>query len=200
MGSQASPEISDITMYEIEMQILAYDNKIVKWWRYRDDILLFYEGTENDLVELIDKFNKVHPTIKFTYDCSQESVQYLDLTIFKGERFRREGVLDLKSHIKKTETFQYLERTSAHPLSCFRGFITGETLRHNRLCSNKTDFIQRVQQFGQKLLERGYDSAELMPLLTKIDHSHRGTDLNKNKPPLKEPPLVIKLTYSPCTH
>ena len=38
MGSQASPEISDITMFEIENTILKFDNKIVKWWRCRDDI------------------------------------------------------------------------------------------------------------------------------------------------------------------
>ena len=84
MGSQASPEISDITMFEIENTILKFDNKIVKWWRYRDDILMFYRGTREQISDLISKFNNFHPTIKFTYECSQEAVQYLDLTIFKG--------------------------------------------------------------------------------------------------------------------
>ena len=93
MGSQASPEISDITMNEIENNILDFDNKIVRWWRYRDDVLLFYNGTTEQLSQLVKKFDEFHPTIKFTFNCSKETVQYLDLTIFKSERFKRKACL-----------------------------------------------------------------------------------------------------------
>ena len=124
-------------------------------------------------------------------------MEFLDLTIFKGERFKREGVLDLKSHIKTTETFQYLDRTSAHSFSCFKGFVGGEILRHNRLCSNEVDFIERVNNFRLKLIDRGYSSDEITPVINKIDHSQRQLNLNKVNPPQEGPPLVMKLTYSP---
>ena len=44
MGSQASPEICDIVMHHLELGIIDSDPNIIKWLRYRDDILLLYNS------------------------------------------------------------------------------------------------------------------------------------------------------------
>ena len=80
-----------------------------------DDSLLFYKGTENQLEELISKINQLHESLKFTYTCSKEEIQFLDLIIYKGERFRTSNILNVKSYTKPTETFCYLDRSSCHP-------------------------------------------------------------------------------------
>ena len=84
MGSTASPEICDITLHKFEKKFLEQAKKIITWWRYRDDILVIFDGNLEDFKTLIDKLNQSHPTLKFTYEASTTSINYLDLTIFKG--------------------------------------------------------------------------------------------------------------------
>ena len=91
--------------------------------------------------KFIDKANKHHPTIKFTAEISCTDATSLDTTIYKGQRFCKESVLDMRTHFKPTETFQYTFFTSCHPQGVKKGFVKGETLRLLRL--NKL-FIESI--------------------------------------------------------
>ena len=53
----------------------------------------------------IEQANKHHPTIKFTAEISETEATFLDTNIYKGERFRSNSVLDIRTHFKSTETF-----------------------------------------------------------------------------------------------
>ena len=105
--------------------------------------------------------NQLHPTLKFTYEASKTSIDYLDLTIFKGKRFRETGILDTKVYTKPTETYQFLHRTSSHPPHVFKAFIFGETLRYARNTNNEDDFKEKVKGFSHKLRARGYTQTEI---------------------------------------
>ena len=85
---------------------------------------------------------------------------YLDTEVYKGERFKSSGVLDIRLHVKPTETYQYLPITSAHPKHTFRSIITGETIRHIRNNSNETDLNKHLLTLENKLIDRGYDKLE----------------------------------------
>ena len=98
MGSEASPEISDIAMHEIENKILKLDTNIHTWLRYHDDVTLLYDGNASQLLTLVVNINEIHLSIKFTCDYSDNMLDFLDLTIFKGKRFGKERILDNKSH------------------------------------------------------------------------------------------------------
>ena len=52
--------------------------------------------------------------------------------IFKGPHFDSTGLLDVRTHFKPTETFQYTHFSSCHPASCKKGFVKGEALRYLR--------------------------------------------------------------------
>ena len=52
--------------------------------------------------------NQVHPTIKFIYEISDTEVTFLDVTLYKGERFKSTNILDLKIHIKATNKQLYV--------------------------------------------------------------------------------------------
>ena len=92
-----------------------------------------------EIHELFDIANRSHKHLKFTYEISTDSIAFLDTLIYKGDRFDLNHILDIKTFLKKTETFQYLERSSCHPNSTFKAFIKGETIRHMRNTSNAQD-------------------------------------------------------------
>lgn len=45
--------------------------------------------------------------LKFTAEISDSEIAFLDKKVYKGERFNRDSTLDVKTHYKQTETFQY---------------------------------------------------------------------------------------------
>ena len=65
---------------------------------------------------------------------------FLAINIYKGERFRSNSILDVRTHFKPTETFQYTHFSSWHPPGVKKGFIKGEALRLLRTNSSKNIF------------------------------------------------------------
>ena len=75
------------------------------WLRFIDDILAIWLSSAQSWTQFVDYLNTRHPTIKFTSAHSVHSVDFLDLTIHKGERFAREGVLDVKPFLSRPTNF-----------------------------------------------------------------------------------------------
>ena len=90
-------------------------------------------------MHFIEQANKHYPTNKFTAEIS-ETETFLDTNIYKGERFRNNSVLDVRTHFKPTETFQYTHFSSCHPPGVKKGFIKGEALRLLRTNSSRNIF------------------------------------------------------------
>ena len=42
MGQKCAPEICDIMFHSLEKKFISLSDKIFKWYRYRDDIILFF--------------------------------------------------------------------------------------------------------------------------------------------------------------
>lgn len=176
MGSKCSPEICDIRAFEIINEIFNKFNQteyIAFYGRYRDDGFLIYDGSLNDIKELFHIANNHHPFLKFTYNVSETEMVFLDTTVYKGTRFDTDGILDIRSYIKPTNTHQYLDRSSMHNPSVFNALIKGETLRHCRNNSNIQYRDDILGKFKHHLIERGYKSSE-------IDKSMNSA-LNKNR-------------------
>ena len=54
--------------------------------------------------QFVEQANKFHVTIKFMAEISENEVTFLDTVAFKGERLKKESILDIKTHYKPTET------------------------------------------------------------------------------------------------
>ena len=100
--------------------------------------------------------NTFHPTIKFTAEISENEITFLDTVVFKGERFIEKSILDIKTHYKPTETFQYTHFTSCHPPGVKRGFIKREAIRLLRTNSSKTTYEEYLANVKRRLEARGY--------------------------------------------
>ena len=59
--------------------------------------------------------NCVHSKLRFNMDISFISIQFLDITIYKGPTFYQTGQLSASIYFKQTNTFSYLQ--------CIRQFI-----------------------------------------------------------------------------
>ena len=68
-------------MAELEETILKIvDNKPYLWWRYIDDIFSIWEHGEKKSRNFVETLNGIHPTIKFTTEWSQKSINFLDVS------------------------------------------------------------------------------------------------------------------------
>lgn len=56
-------------------------------------------------------------------------LRFLDTRAFEGSRLEQESILDLRTHFKPDETFQYKDFKSCHPTGVNKGFVKGDALR-----------------------------------------------------------------------
>ena len=128
-------------MAENETRTIRQSNtKSREWTRYIDDIFSLWDSNIQEVNHFIDQANRLHPTIKFTAEVSENEITFLNTVEFKSERFKSESILDIKKHYKPTETFQYTHFSSCHPPGVKRDFIKGETITLLRTNSSKTTF------------------------------------------------------------
>ena len=98
-------------------------------------------NTSPDKIEsFVKNANNFHSTIKFTAKMSETDITFLDTTVYKGVRFHKESILDVQTHYKPTETFQYTNLYSCHPPGVKKGFSKGEALRFLRTNSSQITF------------------------------------------------------------
>ena len=101
---------------------------------------------------------------------------------FEGERFKSESILDIKTHYKPTETFQYTHFTSCHPPGVKRGFIKGEAIRLLRTNSSKTaTFKECLSNFKLRLKARVYPKTIIERSLSGVNFALRQSALKQKK-------------------
>ena len=126
--------------------------------------------------------NSFHPTIKFTAEISETETTFLDTKVYKGVRFNKESILDVRTHFKTTETFQYTNFYPCHPPGVTKGFIKGEALRLLRTNSSQLSFEENMSNFKTRLRNRGYPARIVEKHLSEIKFSDREMSLaQKNK-------------------
>ena len=143
------------------------------------------------------KANRHHPTIKFTAEISEKEINFLDTTVFKGERFNKDSIFDICTHFKPTEKFQYTHFSSCHAPGVKKGFIKGEALRLLRTNSSKTSFEEKIKNFRSNLRVRGYPEKLVNKVLAEVEFKNRKSALQQ-KPNLQKRllPFVTQI-YNP---
>ena len=99
MGTKAAVAFANIFMAKIENQILQQSkHKPLEWVRFIDDIASFWDVPIDEVKQFIEEANRFHPTIKFTASISCTEATFLNTTIYKGNRFKQQGILDVQTH------------------------------------------------------------------------------------------------------
>ena len=198
MGTKMAVAFANIFMGEIETQIVkSSETKPIEWKRFIDDIASFWTTTKDEVLQFIKKANEFHPTIKFTAEISDSKTTFLDTTIYKGKRFYETGILDVSTHFKPTEKFQYTHFTSCHPPGVKKGFVKGEATRLLRTNSNANEFRTQINNFKKRLSKRGYMESLIKETLAEVKFEGRSASL-KNKPKGKQNILPFVTEFNPA--
>ena len=153
-----------------EKYVYEKDPKLKFWYRFIDDIIGLYQGTEDELQEFVHNLNSVHPTIKFTLEHSREKVVFLD-TVVHLENNR----IWTDLYCKPTDSHSYLHYSSAHPYHTKKSLPYSQLLRLERICSRESDFLHHTGMILYHFTKRGYPLDILQTALDKVHPIDRRT-------------------------
>ena len=144
MAASFSPTIANIYMSVILKNFIkTVTEKPVFLKRYTDNILLLWTRKQ-DLGKILHQLNNFHHNIKFTSTSSNKSIDFLDLTIFKDNKFEQTKKLSTSTFQKTNKLYQYLHYSSNHHQSVFKGFVKGEAITYVRTNSCKDMYIKQI--------------------------------------------------------
>ena len=105
-------------------------------------------------------------------------------------------ILNVRSHFKPTETFQYTHCLSCHPPGVSKGFIKGKPLRLLRNNSSKTTFAESIRNFRVRLRMRGYPRHMVDHILSEVKFTERESALQQRQKTQDKPlPLSRNITH-----
>ena len=129
MGTKMAVSFANIFIAHIETSLIQQnDTKPRIWKRYIDDIFSLWDSDKNKWTFLLNKLTNSTPHQIYGQNIREE-ITFLDTEVFKGERFKNESILDIRTHYKPTETFQFTHFNSCHLPGINNGFIKGEAMR-----------------------------------------------------------------------
>ena len=174
MATKMAVEFANIFMFAIETEITKNPHKPLAWKRFINDIFSFWNVDKEEIYSFIELANNHHPTIQFTAEVSETETAFLDTCNYKGVRFKKESILDVRTHLKPTETFQYTYFSSCHPPGVKKGFIKSEALRLLRTNSSEKRFEENILiNFKRTLRMRGYRDKVIDKHLSEVKHHER---------------------------
>ena len=120
--------------------------RVMIYCRYRDDMIVYED--EKVFQEYLDEMRQKAKgvwTLKLEGQ-SEETIYYLDITIFKGDLFQEEGLLQYKPYIKGSSQKTPLSASSSHAINVHLSWPAGEVRRIARRSMNEKDFEEAKEK------------------------------------------------------
>ena len=182
MGKKWAPPYADSFLAVWESEILdLVPLKPSIYLRFLDDIFIVWQHSLDDFNQFLQILNSHKETIKLKATIDSESIDFLDVTIFKGPRFQQENILDTKVFFKPTDTHELLHKLSYHPKHTFSGILKSQFLRFYRISNNFQDFLKSSKILIQALAKRNYSKTLLKKALRDTLHQLVPLDNTTNK-------------------
>ena len=140
--------------------------KPLVFYRYLDDIFGIWQHSETEFWDFFNILNNHHESIKLKTTIDKQSIDFLDITSYKGDNFNSDRLIDTKVFFKPTDSHQLLHKKSFHPKHTFKGVIKSQFLRFFRICNNKKDFDSACSILINSLQSRGYSKRFLRKIKT----------------------------------
>jgi hypothetical protein len=90
------------------------------------------EGSKKDVEYWIKQFNGLRKTIKIDKWSFGNSAEYMDIYIYKGEKFFSTGLLDFRIFQKEINRCMYIPSKSGHVTHTIKNYVLGELKRYIR--------------------------------------------------------------------
>lgn len=193
MGTKMAPSYANLFMGHLEHLMLQHaDLQPSIWLRFIDDIFAVYRATEDEENAHIDFLNQFHPTIKFTHTLSRDSIDFLDVTVFR----KQDNSIGSKLYVKPTNTGQYLHATSFHPKHQISSIAFSQAIRIRLICSDLDNFDSASKTLLKNLTLCGHPHQKTKAAISKARSIDWSTLLHPDpKSPKKIIPFIV--TYTP---
>ena len=130
---------------------------------------MIWIGSKESLLAFCNEINTVHESINFDCKYSLESINFLVTTFFKNNQ--RSPSTKLFS--KPTERPAYIHNRSYHPKPQLRNIPYGQALRVKRICTEKDDLKEPLNQLKTSFQTRGYKEPQLNEQFARINTVNR---------------------------
>jgi hypothetical protein len=99
--------MENTTIYDI-----LRDSKIEGYFRYVDDILIFYKDNTTNIEKVLSSFDSINPELTFTMEQEKDNkLKFLDITITKDA-----NKLNYEIYRKPTTSDTIIPKDSCHPI------------------------------------------------------------------------------------
>jgi hypothetical protein len=181
MGTSFAVTYSNIFVHQHEIKALLRYTTVLHFpkphifFRLIDDSIIVVDN-ETEANALLECLN--HSGIVVTGVTSAQSINFLDITIFKGTQFQQNNTLNTKIYQKPMNTYGYIPHYSFHTQHIFTNFIKNELRRYHIACTNPSDYNNIRTIFKKRLLARAYPTKLVNEIFTTSTF-HRLTLLQK---------------------
>jgi hypothetical protein len=136
MGTNLAPILANLYLAMLQEELkkkCAHDKKL-KWptlfQRFIDDGFGIMEGRKKDVEYWINQFNGLRKTITINKWIFGDHVEFMDLYIYKGNKFFTSGFLDFKIFQKDVNRYMYIPCKSGHVSLTIKNYVLGEIKRY----------------------------------------------------------------------
>lgn len=139
MGATYAPSVANIKKKKKWEQEEIFGNiwpGLALYQRFINYIVMLWKGSKGELDNFTQHINSNRCAIKFTVNIERESVNFLDLVIFKSQK-----ALCTKTCFKSTDRNGYIPLTSCHHPKWKMAIPKGQFTRIKRNCDLIKDFI-----------------------------------------------------------
>ena len=162
MGKKFAPSYANIFMAHWETEAFKKCYQIPEvYFRFLDDGFIIWNHGREQFDTFFEILNSHHPNIRLTARIEKLSIDFLDVTVFKGRLLHERNRLDTKVYFKPTDTHQLLHKASFHPKHTFRGILKSQIIRFKRISSQNSDFNEACSIVFKSLRTRGYSARSL---------------------------------------
>ncbi|CAF1526152.1 unnamed protein product, partial [Adineta ricciae] len=153
MGSPFTLTLANIFMWKWEKESICKELPTHEiYGRYIDDVFFTWNGSQEQLEELLKKLNEHHPNIKLEYKIAQ-SLPFLDVLLTNNN-----GILSTSVYHKPAAEPYVVPFASDHPRHIFRNIIQATLTRAIRYSSTFEAFNIERRNIRLMLLYNGYPS------------------------------------------
>ena len=157
MGTNLAPILANLclAMLQEKLKKKCIQDKKLKWpiifQRFIDDGFGIMERNKEDVKYWINQFNSLRKTITINTWSFGNHVEFMDLYIYKGDKFYTSGILDFKIYQKEINRYMYIPYKSGHVSHIIKNYARGKIKRYTRYNSLKLTFLKIRTHFFSRL-------------------------------------------------
>lgn len=196
MGTNVAPVLANIYLeHKFDVFVRAICNFSKYYCRFIDDCFGIHKGTLVDFENIIGDLNMIIAPMRITYVIDFNTIDFLDLTIFRG----KDSKIQFKTFQKSLNRYSYIPNNSYCPTQQKKGWILGELIRYVRTNTSVKDYELIRELFWHRLIRRGYTNEYLIPLFNDKRTIHNRnilTGLPEKKSKDARPRVVLPIRYT----